>query len=77
MLTGGEWPADVYELLLIPRRTRTFDLESLLAISRCRFSSRCSGVNIGRGGLDVKDLEPLGGGVRLLMSEPCPTLDSS
>jgi hypothetical protein len=77
MLTGGDWLAEGYAWLLIPRRTRTFVFESLLAWSRCRFSSRCSGVKIGRGGLDVKDLEPLGGGVRLLISEPCPTPDRS
>lgn len=77
IVTGGDCAAGGYEVLLMPRRARTLAFESLLARSRCFFNSRCSGVKIGRGGLDVKDLEPLDGGVKLLIPEPCPTPEIS
>lgn len=53
------------------RRARTEVFESLRAWSRCLLSSRCSGVNANRGGLEVNDLDSLGG-VRLAL-EAWPT----
>lgn len=52
------------------RRARTDDFESRRTWSRCLLSSRCSGVKVKRGGLEVKDLEVLGGVI--LGSGPWP-----
>jgi len=65
MVTGGEGTYDE-PLPALCRRT-TF-LESRRAWSRCRLSSRCSGVSAPRGGLDVADLDMVGG--ERLASEP-------
>lgn len=62
LVTSGTGMDDgsIYEGLLLTRRSREVSRESRRARSRCRFNSRCWGVNEYLGGLEQRELDILG-----------------